>query len=84
MADIEAIVARLGECAEKHDFDGAFALVKDNRHELAKNLSGAGVKDALKKTTVDPNIIIVLSELEPLKIVNHYISTPVTYIILYI
>lgn len=64
MADIEAIVARLGECAEKHDFDGAFALVKDNRHELAKNLSGAGVKDALKKTTVDRLLLSFLDGVE--------------------
>lgn len=53
MADTEAVVTQLSECAEKQDFDGAFRLVKENRGELAKKLQSAGVRDALKKTTKD-------------------------------
>ena len=53
MADTQALVGQLAECAEKQDFEGAFKLVRENREELAKSLSPAGVKDALKKTTSD-------------------------------
>ena len=53
MADTEALVKQLGECAEKQDFEGAFKLVRENQGELAKSLQPVGVKDALKKTTKD-------------------------------
>ena len=53
MADTEALVSKLNECAEKQDFDGAFRLVKENQADIEKNLNQAGVKDALKKTTSD-------------------------------
>ena len=53
MADTEALVKQLGECAEKQDFEGAFKLVRENQGELAKSLLPVGVKDALKKTTKD-------------------------------
>ena len=53
MADTEALVSKLNECAEKQDFDGAFRLVKENQAGIEKNLTQAGVKDALKKTTSD-------------------------------
>lgn len=53
MADTEALVTKLAECAEKLDFEGAFKLVRENQGEFAKSLQPAGVKDALKKTTKD-------------------------------
>ena len=53
MADTEALVNKLNECAEKRDFDGAFRLVKENQADIEKLLNQAGVKDALKKTTDD-------------------------------
>ena len=53
MADTEALVNQLAECAEKQDFAGALKLVSANRAELAKKMQPAGVKDALKKTTND-------------------------------
>ena len=53
MADTEALVNQLGECAEKQDFEGAFKLVRENQAELSKKLRPEGVWDALKKTTGD-------------------------------
>ena len=53
MAETEALVGKLNECAEKQDFEGAFKLVRENQGELAKSLQPAGVRDALKKTTKD-------------------------------
>ena len=53
MAETEALVVKLNECAEKQDFEGAFKLVRENQGELAKSLQPVGVKDALKKTTKD-------------------------------
>jgi len=53
MADTEAIVTEIGECASKKDFDGAFALVRKNMAELAKKIRPEGIRDALKKTTKD-------------------------------
>ena len=53
MAETEALVGKLNECAEKQDFEGAFKLVRENQGELAKSLQSAGVRDALKKTTKD-------------------------------
>jgi len=53
MADTEALVNQLGECAEKQDFAGAFRIVRENLGEIAKKLQPVGVKDALKKTTND-------------------------------
>ena len=53
MADTEALVSKLNECAEKQDFDGAFRFVKENQANVEKCLNAAGVKDALKKTTND-------------------------------
>ena len=53
MADTESLAAKLNECAEKRDFEGALALVRGNQAEISKMLKPAGVKDALKKTTSD-------------------------------
>ena len=53
MADTEALVNQLAECAEKQDFEGAFKLVRENQGVFAKSLHPAGVRDALKKTTKD-------------------------------
>ena len=53
MADTEALASRLGECAEKQDFEGAFKLVRENQGEFARSLQAIGVRDALKKTTRD-------------------------------
>ena len=53
MADTKAAIAQLGECAEKQDFEGAFALVKANRVELAKQMQAEGIRDELKKATKD-------------------------------
>ena len=49
----EELANKLNECAEKRDFEGAFGLVRSNQGELAKQLQGIGVRDALKKTTND-------------------------------
>ena len=53
MADTEALVNQLSECAEKQDFGTAFRIVRENLGEIAKKMQPAGVKDALKKTTSD-------------------------------
>ena len=53
MADTQALVNQLNECAEKQDFEGALKLIRTNLAELSKSLSPAGVKDALKKATKD-------------------------------
>ena len=53
MAETETLVAKLNECAEKQDFEGALKLLSQNKAELAKALNAAIVKDALKKTTKD-------------------------------
>jgi transcription elongation GreA/GreB family factor len=53
MSDFESVVAEIGACAEKRDFAGALALVKENRDALGKRIQGIGVKEALKKTTDD-------------------------------
>jgi len=53
MADTEAVVVQLSECAEKLDFGGAFTLVKANKDDLAKKICDEGIRDALKKTTKD-------------------------------
>jgi anti-sigma B factor antagonist len=53
MSDFESVVAEIGACAEKRDFAGALALVKENRDALGKRIQGDGVKEALKKTTDD-------------------------------
>ena len=53
MADTEAVVNKLNECADKQDFDGAFALARANKDELAKKIRPEGIRDALKKTTKD-------------------------------
>ena len=53
MADTEAVVVQLGECAEKQDFGAAFSLVRENMAELAKKIRPEGIRDALKKTTKD-------------------------------
>ncbi len=53
MADTESLALQLNDCAERHDFEGAFTLIRDNREEFAKVLKPVGIKDALKKTTSD-------------------------------
>ena len=64
MAETEAIVTQLGECAEKKDFEGAFRLVRENQAELAKKVQPAGVKDALKKTTGDRLLLSFIDGVE--------------------
>jgi len=60
MADTEALVNKLGEFAEKRDFGGALALVRENAEDLQKKLQPSGVKDALKKTTDDRLLLAFL------------------------
>ena len=64
MADTEALVTQLGECAEKQDFEGAFKLVRENQAEIAKSLQPVGVKDALKKTTTDRLLLSFIDGVE--------------------
>ena len=60
MADTEAVLNQLNECAQKHDFEGAFKLVRENQAELDKGLQPVGVRDALKKTTSDRLLLAFL------------------------
>ncbi|MGN0854535.1 MAG: GreA/GreB family elongation factor [Kiritimatiellia bacterium] len=53
MADTQALVNQLNECAEKQDFEGAVRLIHSNLADFSKGLNAVGVKDALKKTTKD-------------------------------
>ncbi|MBO7683272.1 MAG: GreA/GreB family elongation factor [Kiritimatiellae bacterium] len=53
MAETETLADQLGKCAEAQDFAGAFSLVRGNQSEIAKGMSPAEVRDALKKTTRD-------------------------------
>ena len=53
MADTQALVNQLNECAQRQDFEGALKLIRKNLAEISKSLSAVGVKDALKKTTKD-------------------------------
>ena len=64
MADTEALVSSLNECAEKRDFEGAFRLVRENQAELEKAMQPAGVKDMLKKTTDDRLLLAFLDAAE--------------------
>ena len=64
MAETEAIVSQLGECAEKKDFMGAFRLVRENQAELAKKVQPVGVKDALEKTTNDRLLLSFIDGVE--------------------
>ena len=64
MADTEAIVVQLGECAEKQDFGVAFSLVRENMAELAKKIRAEGIRDALKKTTKDRLLLSFLDGVE--------------------
>jgi len=64
MSDTGALVGKLGECAEKKDFEGAFKLVRESQGELAKSLQPVGVKDALKKTTNDRLLLSFLDGVE--------------------
>ena len=61
MADTEALVNQLNECAEKQDFEGAFRLVRENRAELDKKIRATGIRDALKKTTRDRLLLSFLA-----------------------
>ena len=64
MADTEAVVNSLNECAEKQDFGGAFAIVKANKDDLAKKIRAEGIRDALKKTTKDRLLLSFLDGVE--------------------
>ena len=64
MADTEALVNQLNECAAKQDFEGAFKLVRENRVELAKKLGPTGVQGALKKATGDRLLLSFLDGVE--------------------
>ncbi len=63
MGETEAVVNKLGECAEKQDFEGAFKLVRENQGALEKSLQPIGVKDALKKTTNDRLLLSFIDSL---------------------
>ena len=60
MADTESLVKELGDFAEKRDFGGALALVRENLDCIKGRLQPAGVKDALKKTTDDRLLLAFL------------------------
>ena len=62
MADTEELVNKLADCAEKKDFATAFDLIKSNRAEIAKRIQGAGIGDALKKTTGDRLILSFIDD----------------------
>ncbi len=64
MADTEALVNQLGECAEKQDFEGAFRLVRENQVELSKKMRPEIVRDALKKTTGDRLLLSFIDGVE--------------------
>lgn len=64
MADTEALVTKLNECAEQQNFAGAFDLIRQNLAEISKQLNPAGVKDALKKTTSDRLLLSFLDGAE--------------------
>jgi len=64
MADTEAVVVQLGECAEKQDFGVAFSLVRENMAELAKKIRAEGIRAALKKTTKDRLLLSFLDGVE--------------------
>ncbi len=64
MADTKAALGQLGECAERQDFEGAFALVKANRAELAKQMQAEGIRDELKKTTKDRLLLSFLDGID--------------------
>ena len=64
MADTEALVNQLGECAEKQDFEGAFRLVRENQVELSKKMRPELVGDALKKTTGDRLLLSFIDGVE--------------------
>jgi transcription elongation GreA/GreB family factor len=53
MADTEALVSQLDECAKARDFEGAFKLIRSSQEELSGALQPAGVQELLKKTTSD-------------------------------
>ncbi len=61
MADTEALLNQLNECAQKQDFDEAFKLVRENRTELAKKLQASGIKEILKKATNDRLLLSFLA-----------------------
>ena len=60
MADTEALVKELGDFAEKRDFGGALALVRENLEDIKGRLQPGGVRDALKKTTNDRLLLAFL------------------------
>jgi len=64
MAVTEALAEQLNGCAQNQDFDKAFDLVRENRAELAKGLSPAGVRGLLKKTTKDRLLLSFLDGVE--------------------
>ena len=53
MGDTGTLADQLGKCAEAHDFEGAFRLVRENQVELAKSQTPDEVRDALKAATAD-------------------------------
>ena len=53
MADMKELAAKLNECAEKRDFEGAMKIIRANQAEIAKNLKPDAIAAALKKTTDD-------------------------------
>ena len=53
MADMQELAAKLNECAEKRDFEGAMKVIRANQAEIAKNLKPDAIAAALKKTTDD-------------------------------
>ena len=64
MANAETLTNGLGECAGKKDFEGALKLVRENIADFERGLGGAGVRDALKKTTDDRLMLAFLDGVE--------------------
>ena len=64
MADTESLVKQLGDCAERQDFVGALAYLRENIDDVEKRMQPAGVKDALKKTTKDRLLLSFLDGIQ--------------------
>ena len=53
MADTEALVSQLNECAERHDFEGAFKIVRGNQTDISGVLQPAGILELLKRYNIE-------------------------------
>ena len=50
MADMQELAAKLNECAEKRDFEGAMKIIRANQAEIAKNLKNSNYQKVSKKS----------------------------------